>query len=119
MKRVNLLIIIASIFLITAKAQQPDKANLELKEMAFILVRDLNNEVKLQPAIQDSIKIILFDFFNEMKKSFECGISPNFKKSSLKRDSKVKKFLNEEQFKLYLKFMENKMGNRSLPAKKG
>jgi len=119
MKRVCFLIIIALIFGVSVKAQRPDISEFDFNEMVIKIVSDLNIEAKLQPAIQDSIKVILIEFFREMKNSFESGNPPDYEKASSQRDIKVKKLLNDDQYKVYLKFMGNKAGNRPSPLRNG
>lgn len=118
MKRFNLLILIVSLCTFAA-AQQPNRPNLDPKERATQTVNELAKQVSLTPAIQDSLKTTLITFFTKMKKERESGNRPDMQKMERERDLRVKKYLTDDQFKAYQKFMEERKARRNRPGDGG
>ncbi|HCT31120.1 MAG TPA: hypothetical protein DIW31_10415 [Bacteroidales bacterium] len=115
MKRINLLIIIALISTAAIKAQQPNRPTFDPKERAVQTVNELAKQITITPAIQDSLKTTFINFFTEMRKARESGSRHDMQKMESVRDLNVKKFLTDEQFKAYQKFMEEKRTRRNRP----
>lgn len=113
MRKINLLIITALLSTIAIKAQQPNRPNFDPKERATQTVNELTKQINITPAIQDSLKSTFINFFAEMKKARESGNRPDMQKMESNRDLKVKKYLTNDQFKAYQKFMEERKAKRN------
>ena len=102
--------------------QHPQRPIFDAKEMATRTVNDLSKELKITPAIQDSLKNIFIGFYSEMDKDRKSNNHPDMdrmKKIEENRDLKVKALLSKEQFNAYTKFMENEREKRKGPPAGG
>lgn len=117
----NIAILLFSIMLLPfiSAAQRPDRPNMDPKEMANRTVTELSQKITITPAIQDSIKVTFLNFFDEMKKERESGNRPDRAVLESKRDAKIKTFLTDEQYKAYIKFMEERKAMRGRPGDGG
>lgn len=111
MKKINLLILTLFLGVVGVKAQMHEPQKFDPKEMASRTVSELGEKIKISTPVQDSLKNTLIKFFEEMDKGRKSGERPDMMKMEEKRDAKVKKFLTEEQFKVYQSFMEEKRKN--------
>ena len=119
MKRSNFLITIALFATLGVQAQQSNRPKVDPKERATQMVDELAKQVKISPPIQDSLKVVFVNFYNEMKKGRESGNRPDMMKMESKRDLKVKAFLTDEQYKAYQKFMDERKNRRNRPTGEG
>lgn len=116
MKRVSFLITIVLLSTTIAKAQHPDHPNFDPKEVATRTIDELSQQISISSAIQDSLKATFIHFFDEMKKERESGNHPDMEKVESKRDLKVKSFLTDSQFKVYLEFIGERRLRRGRPS---
>lgn len=115
MKRLSFIVLVILIGSISLKAQRPDRPNMDPKEMANRTVSELTQQVKLSPAVQDSLKVAFVAFYDDMRKERESGNRPDREKFEVKRDTRIKKFLTDDQYKAYQKFMEERRARRNRP----
>lgn len=119
MKKINLLIIIALLTTFSAIAQRPDRPNVDPKERATKAVEELSKQITMTPAVQDSLKAVFVNFYDDVKKERDAGNRPDMANMESKRDLKVKKFLTDEQFQAYQKYMEERKARRGRPGEGG
>lgn len=117
----NIAILLFSIMLLpfVSSAQRPDRPNMDPKEMANRTITELSQKITITPAIQDSIKVTLINFFDDMKKERESGNRSYRTALESKRDAKIKTFLTDEQYKVYVKYMEERKSMRGRPGDGG
>jgi len=108
MKNINLLILALFLGVVGVKAQMHEPPKFDPKEMASRTVNELSEKIKISATVQDSLKNTFINFFEEMDKGRKSGERPDMMKMEGKRDAKVKKFLTDEQYKVYQNFMEEK-----------
>jgi len=106
MKNINLLILALFLGVVGVKAQMHEPPKFDPKEMASRTVNELSEKIKISATVQDSLKNTFINFFEEMDKGRKSGERPDMMKMEGKRDAKVKKFLTDEQYKVYQNFME-------------
>lgn len=111
MKSINLLILVLFLGTIETNAQMHEPPRFDPKEMASRTVNELGEEIKISTAVQDSLKSTFIRFFEEMDKGRKSGERPDIMKIEGTCDAKVKKFLTDEQYKVYQSFIEEKRKN--------
>ncbi|BDX38087.1 hypothetical protein CYCD_14420 [Tenuifilaceae bacterium CYCD] len=91
---------------IMASAQRPGAPKMDSKEMVSKTISELTETIDISVDVQDSLKVVLLNFFDEMDKGREAGNRPNIQELEKNRDAKVKTLLTDEQFEAYKKFMD-------------
>ncbi len=117
MKRVIILTIIALASSLTLSAQRPERPKFDAKEMASKMVSELSEKIEMSISVQDSVKLAFVKFFNKMDSDRQSGGRPNVENYEKERDSKVKTFLTDEQYKIYSKFMEERKPKGERPSR--
>lgn len=115
MKKISILSIVAVFCIMAVQAQQPGPPRFDAKEMARQTVNEFSQKVKLTSSVKDSISSVYVKFFQEMEKNMKPGERPDMeeiRKIENTRETRIKSFLTEEQYRIYIKFVEGKRSQR-------
>lgn len=91
-----------------ATAQRPNSnfPAMNAGNVASKTISELEEKVSLSPAVRDSVKVVLVNFFTSMEENRKSNARVDIQELEAKRDEKVKKILTDEQYQIYLNLME-------------
>lgn len=92
--------------IVTAQRPNSNFPAMDPDNMASKTISKLEEKVSLSPAVRDSVRAVLVNFFTSMEKSRKSNARVDIQELEAQRDEKVKNLLTDEQYQTYLNLME-------------